>query len=263
MSAKALHVHAQGKIGAPALLFLHAFPFSAAMWKEQLNLFSERFYCLAPDLPGFGESALPDHAVTFEHYVDSVLNYLKESGIEQAVWCGLSMGGYLALRLYERAPDQCRALILCDTKAGADGNEAKLKRWDAIQMLQRNRAEFIAAQWQALVGASSKNGGLLKMRFEEIIAGTSDRGIAAGLAAMATRTDSTPGLSKIRVPTLLVVGEEDKVTPVSESEAMSKAIAGSRVKIISKSGHLSNLENPQGFNDHLSEFLTSLSESKD
>lgn len=134
---KNLKVHTQGQIGNPVLIFLHAFPFSGDMWKDQLNFFSEKFYCLAPDLPGFGESAPCDSAVTFEYYVDSVLNYLKELKIEKAICCGLSMGGYLALRMYEKAPDQFRALILCDTKAGADSNEAKLKRWDNIQLLKK------------------------------------------------------------------------------------------------------------------------------
>lgn len=242
----------------PVLLFLHAFPFSSDMWKDQVNLFSEKFYCVAPDLPGYGQSALPDHALTFEGYVDSVLNYLKESKIEKAVWCGLSMGGYLALRMYERAPEQCRALILCDTKAGADGNEAKLKRWSSIQALQKNRTEFIEAQWQALVGESSKGDAALKQRFEQLIGLASDKTIASGLVALSTRTDSTMNLAKIRVPTLIVVGEEDKVTPVAESEAMAKAIAGAQLKVLAKIGHMSNLENPQKFNDQLSAFLISL-----
>ena len=259
MLSKALKVHTQGKIGNPVLIFFHAFPFSGDMWKEQLDLFSEKFYCLAPDLPGFGESALPEHAVTFEHYVDAILDYLKESKVEKAIWCGLSMGGYIALRMYEREPDKCRALILCDTKAGADGNEAKLKRWNSIQMLQSNRSEFLAVQWQALVGESSKKNESLKNRFEELVAKVTDAGIASGLVALATRTDSTPGLSKIRVPTLIVVGEEDKVTPLSESEAMTKSITGAQIKILGKAGHLSNLENPEKFNDSLSDFLISLS----
>lgn len=258
MSAKALKVHTQGKIGNPVLLFLHAFPFSAEMWREQINLFSENFYCLAPDLPGFGESPLPDHAVTFESYVDAVLKYLEESKIDKSIWCGLSMGGYLALRMYGRSPEHCRALVLCDTKAGADGNEAKLKRWGALQMLQKSRDEFVEAQWTALTGESSKKNDILKSRFETLIAKVDDGGIASGLVALATRTDSTPNLSEIRVPTLIMVGEEDKVTPVSESEAMAQAIAGSELKILSKTGHLSNLESPHAFNDHLSTFLKAL-----
>lgn len=258
MPSKTLNVYTQGKIGNPVLLFLHAFPFCADMWKEQLSLFSEKFYCVAPDLPGFGDSALPDHAVTFEHYVDSILKYLTDSKLDQAVWCGLSMGGYIALRMYERAPEKCRALILCDTKAGADGSEAKLKRWGAIQMLQKNRAEFIQTQWQALVGESSKTSVSLKNRFEDLVSKVSDDGIATGLVALATRTDSVPMLSKIRVPVLVVVGEEDKVTPKSESELMVQAISGGQLKSLDRTGHLSNLENPQVFNQYLSEFLISL-----
>jgi len=246
-----LKVHAQGKPGQPALLFLHAFPFSGEMWKDQMNLFSERFHCMAPDLPGFGGSPLPPHAVTFEYHVDAVLASIKEPSI----WCGLSMGGYLALRMFERAPELCRGLILCDTKAGADGNEAKVKRWDAIRLLQKSRTEFVAAQWKALVGESSRDNTVLKRRFEDDIGKSLDAGIAAGLVALATRTDSAGVLGKIRVPTLIVVGQEDKVTPVSESELMHKAIAGSRLKVIGKAGHLSHWENPEAFHDALSEFL--------
>ncbi len=224
-----------------------------------MEVFSERYYCLAPDLPGFGESALPDEAFTFENYVDVVLNYLKEAKIEKATWCGLSMGGYLALRMFEREPQLCRALVLCDTKAGADTNEAKIKRWGAIQLLQKDRVEFVAAQWGALVGERSKENQALKKHFEELIGKITDRGIASSLVALATRTDSTQSLSKIKVPTLIVVGEEDKVTPVSESEAMAKVISGSKVTILPKTGHLSNLENPAAFNETLQKFLSSLS----
>lgn len=257
MSA-AIKLHTQGSPANPCLVFLHAFPLSAAMWKEQINLFSEKFYCVAPDLPGFGESALSDHAVTFESYVDSVLNALQAAKIEKAIWCGLSMGGYLALRMYERTPEQCRALILCDTKAGADGNEAKIKRWGAIQSLQKSRSEFVAAQWGALVGESSKSNSALKVKFEEIVGNVPDAGIATGLVALATRTDSTEVLPKIAVPSLIIVGEEDKVTPVSEAQLMAKNISGSQLKILAQTGHLSNLEAPQKFNDCLSEFLISL-----
>jgi 3-oxoadipate enol-lactonase len=257
MEAK-LKVHIQGQKQNPTLLFLHAFPLFAHMWKDQVRFFSENFYCVAVDLPGFGESPIPSHPVTFEMYVDTVLNYLKEEKIENAVWCGLSMGGYLALRLYERSPELCRALILCDTKAGADNNEGKVKRWGAIQMLQTDRAAFANAQWKALIGESSQDNADLKTRFDKLISKTSSEGIAAGLVALATRTDSTDQLSQITVPTLILVGEEDKVTPVSESEKMAKAIAGSHLKVISKAGHLSNLENPVQFNEHIAAFLNSM-----
>lgn len=258
MNEQNIKIHRQGKTGNPVLLFLHAFPFTGQMWKEQMNLFSEKFDCVSPDLPGFGESALPNNAVTFEFYVDSVLNYLRDNKIEKSIWCGLSMGGYLALRMYERAPEQCRALILCDTKAEGDSNEAKIKRWGAIQLLQKSREEFVALQWQTLVGESSKNNKGLKIIFEELVTNVNSDTMRTGLVALATRTDCRARLSEIGVPTLILVGEEDKVTPVVESQEMAKSITGSQLKILDKTGHLSNLENPSGFNDQLSDFLLAL-----
>lgn len=255
MSQKNLHVLTRGNPSHPAIVFLHAFPFTSEMWEEQMKFFSEKYYCVAPDLPGFGKSALANHAVTFEHYVDSVLESLKEQKINKAIWCSLSMGGYLALRMYERSPEMCRGLVLCDTKAGADGNEAKLKRWDTIKMLEKSREDFLAAQWKALVSEESQKNDHLKKRFDEIIGNVSDAGVAAGLVALATRNDSTPNLSKISVPTLIVVGEEDKVTPPSEAEALNKAIRESHLQKIPKVGHLSNLEDPQKFNNLLVEYL--------
>ncbi len=259
MISKKLSAQLHGQVENPALLFLHAFPFTSEMWREQLKTFSEKHYCIAPDLPGFGDNPLPPNAVMFEHYVDHVLNLLKELKIQKAIWCGLSMGGYLALRMYERAPELCRGLILCDTKAGADTNEGKIKRAKAINSLVASRIDFMASQWEALVGESSKTNIPLKMEFEELVAKVNDRGISSGLVALATRTDTVASLSNVRVPTLIVVGEEDKVTPVSESEIMAKAIPGSQLKVIGKAGHLSHLENPKDFNKVLSNFLTSLS----
>lgn len=246
----------------PTLVFFHAFPLSGQMWKEQVSFLSSNYNCLTPDLPGFGKSILPDHAVTFEFYVDEMLKFIETNKLEKSIWCGLSMGGYLAMRLYERAPEKCSGLILCDTKAGTDGNEAKLKRWASIQALKKNRDEFINAQFNALVGESSKSNTQLKVTLDSLIKDNQDKGIGAGLVAMATRTDSTPGLVKIKVPTLIIVGDEDKVTPPSEAEAINKAIQGSKLKVLNKTGHLSNLENPKEFNAVIAEFLNELGSLK-
>lgn len=242
----------------PSIVFFHAFPLTGQMWKEQVSFLSSDYNCLTPDLPGFSKSILPDHPVTFEFYVDEMLKFIETNNLEKSIWCGLSMGGYLAMRLYERASEKCQALILCDTKAGADGNEAKLKRWASIQALKKNRDEFINAQFNALVGESSKSSSQLKATLDSLIKDNQDKGIGAGLVAMATRTDSMPSLAKIKVPTLIIVGDEDKVTPPSEAEAMNKAIQGSKLKVLNKTGHLSNLENPKEFNAVIAEFLKGL-----
>jgi pimeloyl-ACP methyl ester carboxylesterase len=146
-------------------------------------------------------------------------------------------------------------LVLCDTKAGADTNEAKLKRWDNIQLLKKNREEFLGAQWKALVSEESQRNLHLQQRFSNIIAQVTDEGIATGLVALATRNESSPYLSQISVPTLIVVGEEDKLTPPAEAEILHQGIRESQKILIPKVGHLSNLEDPQKFNDCLSEYL--------
>lgn len=243
----------------PALVFLHAFPFTGDMWRDQVEIFAKTHYCLVPDLPGFGKSAPFSTAFTFEAYVDSVFELLEKQSLSKSIWCGLSMGGYLALRMYERNPELCSALVLCDTKSAADNNETKLKRWASIKALQKSRKDFIQAQWKALTSQTSQLNTKLKSRFEEIIEQNSDEGIMQGLVALATRTDSIVVLAKIRVPSLIMVGEDDAVTPVGESTAMNQAIESSQLHVVQHAGHLSNLENPESFNERLGAFLKSLS----
>lgn len=258
MDVNTLYVQTQGSYNKEALIFFHAFPLSSEMWKEQMNVFSKTHYILAPDLPGFGKGVLPVHAITFEHYVESVLNFLKEAGIKQSIWCGLSMGGYLALRLYQKAPELCSGLILADTKSAPDDNPGKEKRWSSIKKLHSHREEFMEKQWQSMLGKSSRDDMKLKKYFYDIVSKNTEEGISAGLVSLTTRMDCTDMLSDIHVPTLILVGEEDKVTPFSDAQHLHKNITGSQLEVIKKAGHLSNMENPEGFNKAVSEFLVSL-----
>ncbi|AUN97505.1 alpha/beta hydrolase [Bacteriovorax stolpii] len=258
MDVNALYVQTQGSYGKEPLIFLHAFPLASDMWKEQMQFFSRTHYTLAPDLPGFGKGTLPGHAITFEHYVESVQNFLKETGIKQSVWCGLSMGGYLALRLYQKAPELCSGLILADTKSTPDDNLGKEKRWSSIKKLHSHREEFMEKQWLSMVGKSSRDNLKLKKIFYEITERNTEEGISSGLVSLTTRMDCSDMLKDIHVPTLILVGEEDKVTPFSDAQHLHKNIANSRLEMIPKAGHLSNMENPQAFNKAVSEFLVSL-----
>lgn len=258
MDINTLYVQTQGSFRNEAILFLHAFPMTSDMWKEQMNVFSKTHYTLAPDLPGFGKGGLPSHAITFEHYVDSIVNFLKESGIKRSIWCGLSMGGYLALKLYERAPELCCGLILANTKAPADDNEAKDKRWVTIKNLHSHRAEFTEKQWQAMMSKESLENKKLKLCFHEIAGKSSEEGLSAGLVSLATRNDSTDILSNIHVPTMIIAGEEDKVIPLSELKFLHDNITDSKFHIIKGAGHLSNMEKPEEFNKLIAEYLTDL-----
>lgn len=262
MEVNTLYVKTQGSFGQPPLIFLHAFPLSSDMWKDQMHLFSKSHYTLAPDLPGFGKGLLPSFAITFEHYVEEVLLFLKEAGIKHSIWCGLSMGGYLALRLYQKAPELCSGLILADTKSTSDDNLAKEKRWSSVKKLHAHRGEFLENQFLSLVGKTSRNNLTLKKKFFEIVTKNSEQGMSSGLVSLATRLDCSEMLSEIDVPTLILVGEEDKVTPFSDAQHLHKNIAGSRLEVIKKAGHLSNMENPEEFNYYVSDFLMSLHTSQ-
>lgn len=255
MDKHTLYVQIQGSFSNDALIFLHAFPLNSDMWKEQMHFFSKTHYTLAPDIPGLGKGALPLHAITFEYYVDSVISFLKEAGIKRSIWCGLSMGGYLALRMYERAPELCSGLILSNTKATPDENIDKEKRWNNIKMLHSHREEFVERQWQAMVSKTSLQNKKLKKCFQEIVAKNEEEGISAALVSLATRTDSTLTLANIAVPTLILAGEHDKIISMSDTQFLLDNIPGSQLKIILGSGHLSNMENPDDFNKAIAEFL--------
>lgn len=258
MDINTLYVQTQGSFRNEALLFLHAFPMTSDMWKDQMHFFSKTHYTLAPDLPGFGKGVLPIHSITFEHYVDSVISFLREAGIKRSIWCGLSMGGYLALRMYERAPELCSGLILANTKAAADDNAAKEKRWGNIKSLHSHREDFTEKQWQAMVSKTSLKNTKLKKCFEEIVSKSEEEGISSGLTCLATRMDSSELLSSIKVPTLIVAGEHDKIIPLKEMQFLQESIADSRLEIIKEVGHLSNMENPDDFNKVIAEFLATL-----
>jgi 3-oxoadipate enol-lactonase len=258
MDVNTLYVQTQGSFKNEPIIFLHAFPMTSDMWKEQMQFFSKTHYTLAPDLPGFGKGTLPMHSITFEYYVDAVISFLKEAGIKRSVWCGLSMGGYLALRMYERAPELCSGLILANTKATADNNADKEKRWNSIKTLHLHRESFIEKQWNAMVANSSLENSKLRKCFNEIFSKNSEEGLSAGLVSLATRMDSSELLSHITVPTLVIAGEYDKIIPLNEIYFLHKNIPESRLEVINDVGHLSSMEKPDDFNKVIGKFLANL-----
>jgi pimeloyl-ACP methyl ester carboxylesterase len=241
---------------AKNIVFLHAFPLSQLMWKSNVDKISEKHNCYLLDLPGFGISPTPNHPVSFEYYVESVKETLEALKLQSAVLCGLSMGGYLCLRLYEIQPNLFSSLILCDTKSAADNNEAKIKRAKALTLLLSNPDEFNEQQWKNLIAAENQNNLELKKHFFDCLNSNSSHGVASALVALATRTDTQSILSKIKVPTLILVGEKDAITPPHEAENLHKNISQSQLQIIPKAGHLSALEKPQEFNNLILNFLS-------
>ncbi|MBI4062091.1 MAG: alpha/beta fold hydrolase [Elusimicrobia bacterium] len=233
--------------GLPVVL-LHAFPMSGAMWEPQLEAL-KAFRILIPDLRGFGGTPLVAPWL-IEHAAADVL----ESFSGKAAFVGLSMGGYVALRIAAAAPERVAGLALCDTRAEPDANENKLKRAAAIDFVRKNGVEAFLGPFLKDAVANQAAMGFLR----GVAAKSSPEAVLAALAALAARPDAAPGLAKIKVPTAIFVGSQDKITPLPLAEALRSRIPGAELHVISDAGHFSNAENPAAFNERLVSFLKRL-----
>jgi 3-oxoadipate enol-lactonase len=244
----------------PALLLLHAFPLSLVMWEEQAQSLSTTHRVLRFDARGFGGSSPGGDAFTMERLADDAAALLDALGIEKAVVGGCSMGGYVAFAFARRHPQRLGGLVLQDTRAAADSAEAKTNRATiASRVLAEGAAAAVEVFLPKLLGETSKREQPeLVSRVRQWIQAAPPRAIANALHALAMREDSRPTLPVIRVPTLVVVGDEDVLTPPAEAGEMAAAIAAARLERIPRAGHLCNLESPRAFDAALRRFLGSL-----
>jgi len=212
------------------------------------------------DLRGHGQSDVGDGQYSIELFVDDLIGLLDYLKISKTILCGFSMGGYIALRAIERNPDRFSALVLCDTMSAADSNEAKIKRANSIKQIKKEGVERYAEGFLKAVFApqtlDTKPDIINEIR--RTILSNSPLGICGALLALAGRTDTTEALSKLKIPTLILVGEHDAVTPPSAAKSMHERISNSKLHVIDNAAHMSNLENPKAFNEHLMRFLAEL-----
>lgn len=248
--------------GTP-VLFIHGFPHDRSLWSEQVSALSTHVRCVAPDLRGFGESST-EGPYSVDQYADDLAQLLNHLSIEQAVICGLSMGGYIAMAMWRRHQHRVLALVLCDTKAGADTDEGRKKRDDLIATAQREGSAKVAElQLPGMVGKTTRE------KRPDIVGrarGMMERspvpGIVGALTALRDRPDSRATLATVTVPTLVVVGDEDVLTPVSEAEGIMAALgaeANAKLEIVQGSGHASCIERPAAVTHVLADFLATLS----
>jgi pimeloyl-ACP methyl ester carboxylesterase len=240
-----------------SVVFIHGFPFNLEMWKPQLSAFSNAIRFIAYDVRGHGASSIGDGQYTIELFVDDLIALLGYLNIKKTVLCGLSMGGYIALRAYEKHPDRISGLILCDTKSEPDTNEAKIKRAASIKEIKESGVAVYADNFVKSIfweKTFDKNPEIVKA-IKQMICNNSPIGICGTLLALASRTDTTQALSFINIPTCIMVGEYDKLISLSNAQAMHKAIIGSELHILPEAGHMSNLENDLEFNKRISSFL--------
>jgi pimeloyl-ACP methyl ester carboxylesterase len=248
-----------GGSGAP-LVLLHGFPFDRSMWRGQASALGGEFRVVAPDLRGLGETPLGDDGVSIEGMAEDVAALLDELNLGRVRICGLSMGGYVAFEFFRKYPERVRALVLADTRPQADTEDGRRTREETAQrVLKEGMAPVVESMLPKLLSAGTRErGGEVLESVRALMLGTSPEGAAAALRAMALRRDQTELLPSINVPTLILVGNEDAVTPPADAEAMNAKIEGSRLVVIEGAGHLSNVERPSEFNRALVEFLRSL-----
>jgi pimeloyl-ACP methyl ester carboxylesterase len=242
-----------------AVLLLHGFPHHRGIWEPQLGGIAGDVRVIAPDLRGFGESGVAP-PFTIDQYADDAADLLDALQVRQAVIGGLSMGGYVALAFWRRHRDRVRAMILTDTRAGADSAEGLAARREMLAMArQRGSAAVADAMITGMLGKTTREKSPeLVDAVHHMLESAPVEGVIGALEAMMARPDSGPTLATIDLPVLIVVGEEDALTPVKEARAMHDAVRGSRLEVIPRAGHVSNFERPSAFNHVVSEFLAAV-----
>jgi 3-oxoadipate enol-lactonase len=242
----------------PSIVFLHAFPFNRAMWASQAAALSRQYRTVSIDLRGFGESDAPFWRYSLELYARDVKDVLASRRIEQAIFVGLSMGGYLEFALYRLYPGLVRGLVLADTRAEADRPEQIRWRFGLAQRTAAQGPDAVIADMlpKLLAPARYDRDPDLVAQVRSMMAAAPVPGIIGALTAIAERPDSMDLLPRITVPALVVVGADDGLTTTADAERMAKGIPGAELVVIPDAGHLSNLEQPDRFTDAVEGFVT-------
>jgi len=240
------------------IVFLHGFPFDKSMWNQQLEFLKTKHRVIACDIRGFGKSKDENSHLSMDLFTNDLILFIDKLDLEKVIICGLSMGGFIALNAVKRFPSRFEALILCDTQCIADSYEVKVNRYKAIKEINE-------------YGVTKFNEGFIKNVFHkdsiinkpdlveqlrQLVFSNSQHIITSGLVALAERSETCSVLKTIHIPTLIICGKEDLVTPLEESRFMKKHIKDSIIHVINNAGHVSNLEEPVKFNRLLRDFLT-------
>jgi pimeloyl-ACP methyl ester carboxylesterase len=246
----------------PVVVLLHGFPLNRRMWSAQETSVGSIYRVIAPDLRGHGKSQAPEGIYTIDEMADDVIQLLNALQIrEPVVLGGLSMGGYVALSLILRYPGRFRALMLMDTRASADTPDAaRLREELALKVEASGKAgHVVEAMFPKLVSESTrKHRPELLEPIRTAMEKTPARTLVGTLRGLATRPDRTADLPKIQVPTLVMVGAHDVITPPDEVRAMAEKIPGAKFLVIPDAGHLAPLENPNVADKAILDFLAGL-----
>ena len=241
----------------PPLVLLHPFPANHNFWKPAAALLSARYQLIMPDLRGHGASAPGEGPATMEKHTADLLRVCEAAGVQRAIFMGDSIGGYIMFEFWRRHRERMQALILCDTKAQADTPEASAARLKSAEgVLKHGPDAFLDEMVQKLLGATTKaqRPDLVAIA-RKMLGESSPAGITAVQRGMAERPDSVPTLKTITVPTLIMVGEEDTLTPVADAELMRQHIKSSRLEKVPRAGHYAPFEQHEFVVGKLRRFL--------
>jgi 3-oxoadipate enol-lactonase len=247
----------EGPEDAPVIIFIHGFPFNKSMWKGQAEVLNDSYRVIAYDVRGHGDTDVGEVEFSIDLFVSDLLGLMDFLNVQKATLCGLSMGGYIALRAIEKDPEYFDALILSDTQCVADTPEAKEKRMKTIESIKETGvikfAEDSVKNLFAAASLTTKQDSIASIK--AMIVNTSKQSLSNTLHALANRKETCSGLVNISVPTLIMVGKEDPITPVAAAEFLHQHIQDSSLHIVQQAAHLPNIENPEDFDFQLKLFL--------
>ena len=228
----------------PPVILLHLFPANHKAWLPAAELLASRYRLILPDLRGHGQSGAAAGPATMEKHAADLLRLCDVCGVGKAVFAGVSIGGYVLFEFWRRHRERVAGLILCDTRAGADSDEARTNRLKAADDVEKQGiVQFIDSMIPKLLGETTRTTRPdLVERTRKMMREMPAAGIAVVQRGMAARPDSAPDLRTINVPTLVMVGAEDTVTPLTEAELMHRQIAGSCLEVIPRAGHYAVFE---------------------
>src|SRR5512143_3204977 len=228
----------------PEVVLLHPFRANHGVWAPAGALLESRYRLVLPDLRGHGESGVGEGPATMDQHAADMVRVIDDLGIRKAVFAGESIGGYILFEFWRRYRERVAALILCNTKAGADHEEARANRLRSAEEAEKRGVEpFIESMIPKLLGESTRtNRPELVETARAMMMKMTAGGVAAVQRGMAARPDSGPTLATMDVPTLLITGDEDVLTGAAEAEFMQRNIRGSTMKVIAKAGHYAVFE---------------------
>jgi 3-oxoadipate enol-lactonase len=250
----------EGPDNAPVIIFIHGFPFNKSMWDRQVEALKDNYRVLAYDIRGHGGSDEGTEDFTIDLFASDLIDFMDALEIKTALLCGLSMGGYIALNAIEKYPDRFDALILSDTQCIADSPEAKEKRAKAIESIKESGvAKYADSSIKNFFTPESFTAKREEVdAAREMINTTSKESLIKTLIALSVRNETCSKLPGIDLPVLIMVGKEDTITPPAAALFLHKEIRNSQMYVLDHSGHLANMENYFDFNNHLREFVDSV-----